>query len=350
MAKIKLGIVGCGVIGTRHIQAASASPQIDLVAVADPIEERVQAKAAEFHVPGVFRDGMDLIRDPGVEAVVLAVTTGVRGRLAAEAFRRGKHVLLEKPPAMNAAELQGLMRLQKDRVGACCSSRFTFLAGFRAAREEIASGRLGDLRELYCRAVFGAEPAPTQAPPPWRVSKAQNGGGILVNWGVYDLNYLLALADWTLKPRTVFAQTWPIADHLAARVAPGSDAECHYVALVRCDGGTIIHMERAESASLQNETSWQVIGSRASLRLSMTYTGPKKLYIDETDASSGVKGRLLWEGTENEKEYHHGPAEDFAGAILEKRIPHTDLNRALVIQKIFDGIYESSRTGKAAKI
>jgi predicted dehydrogenase len=350
MAKIKLGIVGCGVIGTRHLQAASTSALIDLVAVADPIEERVRGKAAEFHVPGVFHDGMDLVRDPGVEAVVLAVTTGLRGRLAAEAFRRGKHVLLEKPPAMNAAELQGLMRLQKDRVGACCSSRFTFLAGFKAAREEINSGRLGDLRELYCRAIFGADPAPTEPPPPWRVNKALNGGGILVNWGVYDLNYLLALAGWTLRPQTVLAQTWPVAEHLSARVAPGSDAECHYVALMRCEGGTMIHMERAESASLQTETSWQVIGSRASLRLSMTFTGPKKLFIDETDASTGVKSRLLWEGMENEKEYHHGPVEDFAGAILEKRAPHTDLSRALVIQKIFDGIYESSRTGKAARI
>ena len=349
MAKIRLGIVGCGVIGTRHIQAAAASSLVDLVAVADPVEERVRAKAAEFHVPGVYKDGMDLIKDPGVDAVVLALTTGLRGRFAAEAFKRGKHVLLEKPPAMNAAELQGLMRLQKDRVGACCSSRFTFLAGFRAAHEEIASGRLGDIRELYCRAVFGADPAPTEPPPAWRVSKAQNGGGILVNWGVYDLNYLLALADWTIVPRDLFAKTWPIAEHLAARVAPGSDAECHYVALMRCGGGAMIHLERAESASLQTETSWQVIGSRASLRLSMTFTGPKKLYIDETDAATGIKGRLLWEGEENEKEYHHGPLVDFAGAILEGREPRTDLEKALVLQKIFDGIYESSRTGKLAR-
>jgi predicted dehydrogenase len=350
MRKIRLGIVGCGVIGTRHIQAASASPLIELAAVADAIEERARAKAAEFHVPGVFRDGMELIRDPGIEAVVLAVTTGVRAGLAAEAFRLGRHVLLEKPPAMNAAELLRLMRLRKDRVGACCSSRFTFLEGFRAARAEVESGRLGELREIYCRAVFGADRAPAQPPPPWRVSRAQNGGGILVNWGCYDLDYLLAMTGWSLRPRGVFARTWPVADHLAARVAPGSDADCHYVALIRCEGGEMIHMERAESAALQTETSWQVIGTRGSLRLQMTFTGPKKLMIDETDPDAGVGSRLLWEGEETETSYHNGPVQDFAGAILEGRAPRTDLERALTIQRIFDAIYESSRTGRLAEI
>lgn len=70
--------MGCGVIGTRHIQAAAASPLIDLVAIADPIEERARAKAAEFRVPGVFRQGLDLVKDPSVDAVVLAIPEDAR--------------------------------------------------------------------------------------------------------------------------------------------------------------------------------------------------------------------------------------------------------------------------------
>ena len=350
MAKIRIGVVGCGVIGTRHIQAAAASPLIDLVAVADPIEERARAKAAEFHVPGVFRQGLDLVKDPSVEAVVLAVPTGGRAALAREAFRRGKHVLLEKPPAMNAAEIEELMRIAGDRVGACCSSRFTFLEGFRAARAEIASGRLGDLREVYVRALNGADRAPTEPPPAWRVSKAQNGGGILVNWGTYDLDYLLALTGWTLEPRAVFAQTWRVAPHLQAHVAPGSDAESHYVALVRCAGGEMIHIERAEFSTIANEAAWQVVGTRGSLRLSMAFTGEKTLYVDETTTEAGVASRVLWQGTENDQDYHKGPVLDFAGAILEKREPRTNLRRALVLQKIFDAVYESSASGKLAVI
>jgi predicted dehydrogenase len=350
MAKIRIGVVGCGVIGTRHMQAAAASPLIELTAVADPIEERARARAAEFHVPGVFRQGLDLVKDPSVDAVVLAIPTGGRAALAREAFRLGKHVLLEKPPAMSAAEIEELMTLAGDRVGACCSSRFTFLAGFRAARAEIESGRLGDLREVYVRALFGADRHPTEPPPAWRVSRAQNGGGILVNWGTYDLDYLLALTGWTLEPRSVFAQTWRVAPHLSAHVAPGSDAESHYVALIRCAGGEMIHVERAEFSAIANETAWQVIGTHGSLRLSMTFSGEKTLFVDETSAASGVSSRVLWQGTEDEHDYHKGPVLDFAAAILEKRPPRTDLRKALVLQKIFDAVYESSASGKLAVI
>ncbi len=350
MRKIKLGVVGCGVIGSRHIKAAAASPSIDLVAVADPVADRARSRASEFKVSGVFADGMDLIRETGVEAVVLAIPTGGRARLACEAFRRGKHVLIEKPPAMNAGEILQMMGLQGGRVGACCSSRFTFLEGFRAARAEIASGRLGEIREVYCRALIGAEQAPTEPPPAWRVSRAQNGGGILVNWGTYDLDYLLALTGWTLQPRRVFASTWPVASHLSARVAAGSDAESHYVALIRCRGGEVIHLERAEFSALQTEASWQVLGSRGALRLQMTFSGPKKVLVDETDAAAGVRSRVLWEGEEKEADYHHGPVQDFADSILENRPPHTDLARALVIQRIFDAIYESAESGRLAEI
>jgi predicted dehydrogenase len=350
MQRIKLGVVGCGVIGTRHIKAAAVSPYGELVAVADPVEERVQARAAEFKVASAFRDGMDLIRDPGVEAVVLATPTGGRAAMAAEAFRRGKHVLIEKPPAMNAGEIVELMKLSRGLVGACCSSRFTFLAGFTAARAAIQSGRLGEIRELYCRALYGAEEAPTQPPPAWRVNKAQNGGGILVNWGSYDLNYLLALTGWALRPESVFARTWRVADHLSAHVAPGSDADSHYVALIRCAGGEMIHLERAEFSAVQSEAAWQVIGTRGSLRLFMAFTGPKKVWIDETDPARGVTSSLLWEGEEHETDYHHGPVHDFAQAIVEKHEPRTSLARALVLQGIFDAVYESSETGRLAAI
>jgi predicted dehydrogenase len=350
MRKLKLGIVGCGVIGPHHMNGAAASSTIDLVAVADLIEERARAKAAEFSVRKVFREGMDLIRDPEVEAVVLAFPAGKRAELAYEAFRLGKHVLVEKPGATSAAEIEKMISLRGERVGACCSSRYKFLPSFEAARELVSSGALGDIREVYFRALGSAGPAPTQPPPAWRASRAQNGGGILVNWSPYDLDYLLSICCWTVKPRSAFAQTWPVAPHLAARVDPASDAENHFAALIRCDGGAVIHAERGEFTSIQTENAWQIIGSRASLRLHMTTTDTKRIWLDETDADKGLTSRLFWEGTEDAQLVHNGAVQDFAEAILYRRPPKTDLSQALVVQRIFDAIYSSAATGQVARI
>jgi predicted dehydrogenase len=350
MRKLKLGVVGCGVIGPHHMKGAQASTTIDLVAVADRIEERARAKAAEFVARKVFREGIDLIRDPEIEAVVLAFPAGERAALACEAFRLGKHVLLEKPGAARAAEIEKMISLQGDRVGACCSARYKFAPSFEAARDCVASGALGDLREIYGRNLLAAGKVSADPPPPWRASRAQNGGGILVNWSPYDFDYLLSVAGWSVKPESVFAQTWPVAPHLAARVDPASDAENHYVALIRCRGGAVIHIERGEFTSLRNETVWQIIGSRASLRLHMTLQESKQIWIDETDAATGVTSRLLWEGTEASDPVYYGPVQDFADAVLGRRAPKTDLRQALVIQRIFDAIYASAASGRLAAI
>jgi UDP-N-acetyl-2-amino-2-deoxyglucuronate dehydrogenase len=293
---------------------------------------------------------MELIRDPEVEAVVLAFPAGKRAELAYEAFRLGKHVLVEKPGATCAAEIEKMISLRGERVGACCSSRYKFLPSYEAARELVSSGALGEIREVYFRALGAAGSAPVQPPPPWRASRAQNGGGILVNWSPYDLDYLLSVCCWTLKPRTVFAQTWPVAPHLAARVDPASDAENHYVALIRCDGGAVIHAERGEFTSIRTEDAWQIIGSRASLRLHMTTTDTKQIWLDETDADKGVTSRLFWEGVEDAQAVHNGPVQDFAEAILHHRAPKTDLAQALVVERIFDAIYASAASGQVAVI
>jgi predicted dehydrogenase len=350
MRKLKLGVVGCGVIGPHHMKGARESDTIDLVAIADRIEDRARAKAAEYGVRKVHREGMDLVRDPDVEAVVLAFPAGQRAELACEAFRRGKHVLVEKPGAMNAGEIERMISLQGDLVGACCSSRYKFVPSFETAREIVSSGALGEIREIYGRNLSAAGPRSSDPPPSWRVSRAQNGGGILVNWSPYDLDYLLSVSCWQVKPRTVFAQSWPVASHLAARVDPKSDAENHYVALIRCDGGAVIHIERGEFTSIRDETTWQVIGSRATLRLHMTLEDPKRIWLDETDGERGVTSRVVWEGPEPAQRVYAGPVQDFAQAILNHHPPKTDLRQTLVIERIFDAIYASAASGAVANI
>ncbi len=350
MEPVKLGIVGCGVIGPHHMDAARKSPLIDLVAVADRIEERARAAAEKYGAPKVFREGADLIDDPDVDAVVLAFPAVGRLELALRAFARGKHVLTEKPVAMNAGQVERMIAARGSLTGACCSSRWRFPEGARVATQFLATGALGDLRVVRHRGIVAATGTPKAPPPEWRLKRAQNGGGFLMNWGCYDLDYLLGLTGWSLKPKSVFAQTWGVPPQFEANVAPGSDAETHYTALVRCEGGTMLSVERAEYAPAQSEVAWQIIGTRGSLRLHMTGITPKVLVHDDTTTDDGVVSRTLWEGEEDLSVVHNGPVTDFALAIREGRRPMTGLEEALLVQKITDGIYASAATGSAVGI
>ena len=349
MDRVRLGVVGCGVIGPTHMRGAVASPLVELRAVADLIEERVHKAAVEYGAARTYCQGADLIADAEVDAVVLAVPAGDRVGLPMAAFKAGKHVLVEKPVAVNADVVRAMIEARGRLVGACCSCRYRLYESARVATDVVTSGALGDLRVVHCRALTPAGEAPRNPPPPWRVSRALNGGGILVNWGCYDLDYLLGITGWTLEPETVLAQTWPVAPHLAARVAPGSDAETHYAALIRCQGGAVIALERAEFSSAGEEAAWRVVGSRGSLELTMT-AGAKALVHHDTDSTHGVHSRTLWEGEEDIGKALDGPVADFAEAIVRGRDPLTGLEQALVVQKITDAIYASAESGEAIRV
>ena len=350
MDPVRLGVVGCGVIGPSHMRAAVASPLLDLVAVADLIDERAQAAAERFSVPKSYRSGSELLDDADVEAVVLAFPTGQRTELALEALAKGKHVLVEKPVAMNAGEVRQMMAARGDRQVACCSSRMRFWESARVATEHIASGALGPLRVVRHRCVQACRAKPEQPRPDWRMIRARNGGGYLVNWGCYDLDYLLGITGWTLKPRVVLAQTWTVPPQFESHIWPGSDAEAHYAVLVRCEGGAVMTLERGEYMAAETENAWQIVGTRGSLSLQMTRANPWRIIATDTTTDEGAATATLWEADEAAQQALPHPAVDLAEAIREGRRPATDLERALVVQQITDAIYASASRGEAVAI
>lgn len=349
MNPVKLGIIGCGVIGSRHVAAAAASPGIDLVAVADLRGDVAQQMAQQYGVPSVYGPAEELLADPSIEAVVLAMPAHIRTALALKAFAQGKHLLTEKPVAMNADEVRQLLAAQGDLVAACCSSRYHFLAATKTVTEFLTGGALGNLRLLRCRAIVPAA-RPNPNPPPWRLNRSLNGGGIMSNWGCYDLDYLFGITGWRIQPQTVLAQTWTTPPRLSHYAGPGSDAETHVAALIRCADGVSISYERAEFVAAQAELAWEIIGEEGSLRLQMTPAAGKSHQYFQADATLGTLSGTLCRADEDHGGVHDGPVNDFAHAIRSGERPQTDLQRALVIQTLTDAIYTSAESGAAVII
>lgn len=350
MQRIRLGIIGCGVIGSTHAKCAKTSDRIDLVAVADVREDAARKVAGEHGIPTVHTSAQAMIQDKNVDAVVLALTANVRTPLALQAFAAGKHVLTEKPVAMNAGEVRQLIAAKGKLVGASCSSRHRFLASAAAATKVIADGLLGDLRVVRARINGAAGPPPKSPPPVWRLRTDLNAGGIMSNWGCYDLDYLLGLTGWTLRPRTVLAQTWTIPPQYANRADPASDAETHVAALVRCEGGSVLTIERGEFMPTVADHAWQITGVKGSLRLKLTPGTGNQVLLDQSDEEKGVVSSVVWQGDESWETVHQGPVTDFADAILDGREPLTSLEHALMVQQITDAIYASAKRGDAVNV
>ncbi len=349
MEPVRVGVIGCGVIGTSHMRAANASPDIELVAAADLIDGNREKAEAQLSPKRMYTDGADLIADDEIEVVVLAFPTAYRGKVGLDVLAAGKHLLTEKPVAMNAGEVKALIAAKGDLQAACCSSRYRFTKGAEVATEFIASGALGEIRTVRHRNLSSAGKMPDSPRPEWRLKKRLNGGGYLVNWGCYDLDYLLGITGWSLKPETVFAQTWTVPGPYASHVAEGSDAETHYTAMIRCEGGTILSIERSEYTAAEGDQAWGIIGSEGSLRLAMTASKPGRIVYAKADEQDGTSAETLWE-EEEDGSIHAGPLTDLAAAVRSGGSPKTPLEHALIVQQITDAVYESAETGGAAPI
>ncbi len=352
MKPVALGLIGCGVIGRRHMAAASRSPLIRVAAVADLIAEKAREVAdhAQRGVPKRYGEGADLLDDPEIEAVVLALPAVGRFPLAMKAFAKGIHVLTEKPVALHAGEVAQMIAARGPLVAGCCSSRYRFLPSALAVTEFIATGALGELRVIRSRNLTAAGVPPAAPPPTWRLRREENGGGILMNWGCYDLDFLLGITGWSLKPQLVLSQTWTLPAHYASRAAAGSDAETHLAALIRCEGGVVMTYERGEFMAGQAESAWEIAGSRGTLHLRMTTEQVKTITFDATDSERGMVSEIVWQGEEDAGRVHDGPVQDFCAAIREGRPPKTSLEQALIVQQISDAIYRSAELGAAVAI
>ena len=188
--ELKVGIVGAP-RGSGFVRAIQTVSETALVAICDINREVLEQRADQFGVEERYTEYAEMA-DADLDIIVIATPMPLHVPQAVMALEKGKHVLLEKPVARNVGEVQKMIALRRDRVVAVCSPRYAFSANAAAAAKCVATGVLGKIRVVRVRAILGVSGSPSKNPPPWRQSMEKNGGGILVNWSCYDLDYLMS--------------------------------------------------------------------------------------------------------------------------------------------------------------
>lgn len=193
---MNVAIVGCGLIGQRRARALAGAR---LVACADLDRERAEALARQAPGARALADWQAAVDRSDVDVVVVCTTHDALAEIALAAVDGGKHVLVEKPAARRAAELEPVMAAA-ERRGRLVRVGFNhrYHAAFRKAREIVDGGALGDL--LYARGRYGHGGRPGYEQE-WRARPELSGGGELIDQGVH----LIDLARWFLGDFTAVA-------------------------------------------------------------------------------------------------------------------------------------------------
>src|SRR5215207_325040 len=194
MDRLRIGMIGCGEIAVRMATAIASSEHAQHVMVMDTQAALAQDLGEQYGIPWTDRVG-DLLANPAVDAVYIAVPHHLHAPLTIQAAEAGKHVLVEKPIATTLADAEAMIAAARAN-GVWLSVNFHAQVDpiCQAARDLVSQGVIGEV--IGTRIVFrGDKPASYwtsgysgRVATDWRVKKATAGGGVLIMNGIHDLN------------------------------------------------------------------------------------------------------------------------------------------------------------------
>jgi predicted dehydrogenase len=348
MKKLNIGIIGLGWPGQQHAIAARAIDSAPLYAGADLDETRRLAFEKEFAPEKSYRRYEDLLKDRQVDAVIICLPNFLHFPASLAALEAGKHVLCEKPPTLNAAEMKVLCEEARQRDLVYSFSRqFRFTPRMRAARRAIEQGRLG--RIYHAHATFVRSRGIPVGVGNWFTEKERSGGGALIDIGIHALD-----AVWFLmgapRPVSVSAKVFRNFAHLVK--APIFDVEDAAYAFIRFENDSVVQLETSWAANLTDDipprkyfgqelVNSTLYGTKASVRLN-----PLTLFEDRSDEI--VKISLDIGGSEASG--FELQLRNFLAAIRGETNLVNTAAQALVLMEMIDAIYASSELGREIPI
>ena len=265
-----IGIIGCGKIAqVRHIPEYADNPDAQLTAFYDLNAARAQELAERYG--GKAYDSVEaLLADPNVDAVSVCSANASHAQIAVAALEAGKHVLCEKPMAMNAAQAEE-MKAAAERAGKLLMIGFVRRYGndMRILKEFIDSNALGDI--YYAKATYLRR---NGNPGGWFCDKARSGGGPLIDLGVHVIDFV-RYAMGNPKPVSVYAVTaeklgnranlkteppYLASDHVKGEKCDVEDLAC---GMIRFDNGAVLNVETSFSLNIEkNEGKIELFGDK----------------------------------------------------------------------------------------
>jgi predicted dehydrogenase len=288
-AKLRLAVVGCGAITSlHHLPAIALSERVEAAVLVDVDAGRARALAERFGVPEVAADAGDL--GGRVDAAIVALPNSLHAPVSIDLLRRGVHVLVEKPMAMNVRECDEMIAAAgAGRAVLAVGHEFRFFDSSQLVRNLLRDGLLGEIRRFEMRqGVIPRWPFATD----FFLKKETAGGGVLADYGAHVLDLLL----WWLGD-------WADVEYRDDAMG-GVESDCE-LRLTMASGlaGTV---EISRTRNLENICVFE--GTRATLEVGVWDPDPEiRLLIADREVSLAGRARR-----------HEGAALDFTGAFVRQ--------------------------------
>jgi predicted dehydrogenase len=333
MKKLRIGVLSTAKIGLKKvIPGMQRGHSTEVTAIASRSLASAQKAAAELNIPKAYGSYEELLADAGLDAVYIPLPNDLHVEWTAKAARAGKHVLCEKPIAMNAEEAETLLPVQQE-TGVKIAEAFMVKLHpeWMRAQELIAHGRIGELRLVTGTfSYFNADPNNIR-------NKPENGGGALMDIGCYQV--FAARQLFGAEPTRVLA----LIDR-----DPATQIDRLTSFLLDFPNG---HANFTCSTQLIPYQRVQALGTEGRIELEIPVNIPPdrnvKLLLDEHGDLFG-KGIMteLFPPEEGGIDQYSLQGDAFAQAIFDNTEVPVPLTAAIQNMKVIDALFRSAQSGR----
>lgn len=346
--KIRTAIVGSGKVAHTHATALQALPQSELVAVSDRSFEKAQAFAGQYHITA-FEDFEIMLKQAGVDMLVVCTPHPSHAEYIVRGAEQGVHVLSEKPLAADLSDCDLAIRACREhgvKLGVISQRRF--YPPVLRMLEAIRAGKIGR-PILASMIVMGWRSPEYYQMDDWRGKWAAEGGGVMVNQTIHQLDLL----QWLMGPVEELYGYWDNFNH------PSIEVEDTAIAAIRFKSGALgqflvsnsqkpgfygkIHIHGSNGASVGAQTEG---GSPFVAGVTTAVEPP----VNDMWTIPGEEHLLPeWQAADRQfalehdtmTHFHQLQIEDFLNAILEDREPLINGEEARKSVELFSAVYRS---------
>jgi predicted dehydrogenase len=379
-------MVGYRFMGRAHSNAWRQAPRffplkahIEMHTICGREAAGVQAARAQLGWQNASTDWREIVESPLIDIVDIVTPTDSHAEIAIAALQHGKHVLCEKPLALNLKQAQSMFAAaQKSRAVHMVCHNYRRIPAMALARRMINEGVLG--RIYHYRARYAQDRlADPEFPIDWRLEKETSGSGVHgdINSHIIDLGrFLLGEFQEVCGITNIFVPERPLLeaspkDKAGVAKAPRKMGKVtvpdSVMFMGRMENGVLANLEATKYAlGRRNQITIEINGSRGSLAFDFEDMNRLKYYNgDDPKDRQGFRDILVtqrdhaqpyvshWWPPGHPIGYEHTfvhAIADFVNACIDGKPTHPTFDDGLKNQRVLDAVEQSSRTGKWVKL
>ena len=349
--KLKIGIIGAGGISHAHMNGYTQLKDVEIYAVCDLNTERAKAFAEKYNVKHIFEDYNEMLKLKELDAVSVCTWNNTHAEISIAALNASKHVLCEKPMAMNTNQAKE-MEIAAKKANKLLMVGFVrrFGSDTKTIKDFIDHGHMGDI--YYGKASYLRR---CGNPGGWFSNINRSGGGALIDLGVHVIDlirYLMGKPKAVTVSGSTFKNLGPRSEikgidrYKASDYSDFSDVEDMAVAMIKFDNGAVLSVETSFSTNIKEDTSGiELFGTKSGAKMD-----PKLELFSEmngylVDIAPIISQDKDWFGSIFKNETAH-----FVDCIVNGTECISPAEDGVELMKILDAVYLSSKTNREVVI